>query len=96
MHRAHTKVSLPVFTGHFQIISPLYSIRLSTLNFSKPKLKLTKTKYRISIRSPTIWNDFDEDCLKSIEKSPCFKVKMKSKLPNFDDEISYSQYSKSS
>ena len=52
-------------------------------------LKLTKTKYRISIRDPAIWNDFVEHCLKSIEKTPFFKVKMKSKLLNFDDEIGY-------
>ena len=81
MHRVHTKASPPVFTGDFQRISHLYSTRSSTLNFSKPKLKLTKTKYRISIRGPAIWNDFIEDCLKSIEKTPFFKVKMKSKLP---------------
>ena len=81
MHRVHTKTSPPVFTGSFQRISHLYSTRSSTLNFSKPKLKLTKTKYRISIRGPAIWNDFIEDCLKSIEKTPFFKVKMKSKLP---------------
>ena len=66
-----------------------YSTRSSTLNFSKPKLKLTKTKYRISVRGPTVCNNFVEDCLKSIEKTPFFKVKMKSKLLNFDDEISY-------
>ena len=41
MHRVHTKTSPPVFTGSFQRISHLYSTRSSTLNFSKPKLKLT-------------------------------------------------------
>ena len=90
MHRVHTKTSPPVFTGSFQRISYLYSTRSSTLNFSQPKLKLTKSKYRISIRGPAIWNDFVEDCLKSIEKTPFFKVKMKSKLLNFDNEINYS------
>ena len=40
MHRVHTKTSPPVFTGSFQWISHLYSTRLSTLNFSKPQLKL--------------------------------------------------------
>ena len=78
MHRAHTKTSHPVFTGSFQKISHLFSTRSSTLKFSKPKLKLTKTKHRISIRGPAIWNDFIEDCLKSIEKTPFFKVKMTS------------------
>ena len=68
MHRIHTKTSPPAFTGSFQRISHLYSTRSSTLNFSKPKLKLTKNKYRISIRSPVIRNDFVEDCLKSIRK----------------------------
>ena len=79
MNRVHTRASPPVFTGSFQRISHLYSTRSSTLNFSKPKLKL-KTKYRISIRVPAIWNDFVEDCLKSIEKTPFFKVKIKSKV----------------
>ena len=50
MQRTHTKRSPPVFTGSFQRISHLYSTRSSTLNFSKPQLKLTKSKYRISIR----------------------------------------------
>ena len=45
------------------------SIRWSTPKFLKPKLKLTKTKYRISIRVPTIWNDFFGDCLKYIENT---------------------------
>ena len=89
MHRVHTKTSPPVFTRSFQRISHLYSTRSSTLNFSKPKLKLTKTKYRTSIRDPVIWNDFVEDCLKSIEKTLFFKVKMKSKLLNFNNKISY-------
>ena len=73
MHRVHTKTSPSVFTGSFQMISHLYSTRSLTLNFSKPKLKLTKTKYRISIRDPAIWNDFVEDCLKSIEKKSFFQ-----------------------
>ena len=84
MHRVHTKTSIPVFTGRFQRISHLYSTRLSTLN-----LKLAKTKYRISMRIPTRWNHFVEHCLKNIEKTPLLKVKMKSKLLNFDDETSY-------
>ena len=89
MHRVHTKRCPSVFTGSFQRISHLYSTRSSTLNFSRPNLKLTKTRYRNSIRGPAIWNDFVEDCLKSIEITPFFKVKMKSKLLNFDNEISY-------
>ena len=88
MHRVHTKTS-PVFTGRFQNIFHLYSTRSPILNFSKPKLKLTKTKYRISIRGPKIWNDFVEDCLKSIKKTSFFKVKMKSRPLNFHDEINY-------
>ena len=37
---------------------------------------------------PAMWNDFVEDCLKSIEKTTFFKVKMKAELLNFDNEIS--------
>ena len=82
MRRVHTK-HLLLFSSH------LYSTRLSTLNFSKPKLKLTKTKYKISIRDPAIWDDFVEDCLKNTEKTPFSKAKMKFKLLNFDNEINY-------
>ena len=83
MHRVLTKTSPSVFAGSIETIFHLYSTRSSTSNFSKPKLKLTKTKYRISIRVSAIWNNFVKDCLKSIEKTPFFKVKMKSKLLNF-------------
>ena len=89
MHRVHTKTSPPVFTGSFKRISHLYSTSSPTLNFSKPKFKLTKAKYRNSIRGPAISNDFAEDCLKSIEKTPFFKVKIKSKLFSFENEVSY-------
>ena len=78
MHRLHTNIS-PVFTGSLQSISHLYSER---------------SKYRISVRGPAIWNGFVEDCLRSIEKTSFFKVKMKSKLLNFDNEISYSKFPK--
>ena len=61
MHQVHTKASPPVFMESFQRISHLHSVRSSTLNFSKPTLKLTKAKYRISMRGPGIWNDFVED-----------------------------------
>ena len=88
MHRVHTKTS-HAFTRRFQRISHLCSTRSSTLNFSKPKLKLTKTKYRISTRGLTMRSDFVEDFMKSIEKTRLFKVKMKPKLLTFDDEKSY-------
>ena len=77
MHRVYTKTSPPFFNGSIKRISHLHSTRSSTLNFSKFTLKLTKTKYRISIRGLAIWN----------EKTPFVKVKMKSKLLNFDNEI---------
>ena len=56
---------------------------------STKTLKLTKTKYRISIGPPTMWYDFVKDCLKSIAKTPFFKVNMKSTLPNSGNETNY-------
>ena len=47
-----------------------------------------KSKYTTSTRGPAIWNDFVEDCLKSINEDPFYKVKMKSKLLKFDNETS--------
>ena len=82
IHRVHKTSCSPVFAGRFQRISHLYSWRPSTLNFPKPKLKATKTKYTVAIRGLAIWNDYVENGLKSIEKAPLFKVKLKSKLLN--------------
>ena len=51
MHRVHTKASAPVFTGRFQRISHLYSTTSSTLNFSKPKIKLKlSTEFQSRVR----------------------------------------------
>ena len=85
MHRVHTKISPPVFNGNFQRISHLYSTRSSDLNFSKHKLKLTKTKYIISIRGLAILTILS----RIVWKAPIFKVKIKSKQQNFDDQVSY-------
>ena len=79
MRRVHTKTSPPVFIS---------SVFYKTVNFELFKTQ-TKTKYKISIRDPAIWDDFVEDCLKSTEKTPFSEVKMKFKLLNFDNEISY-------
>ena len=74
LHRVYTKTSPPVFTGSFQRIFHLHSTRSSTMNFSKLKLRLTKTKYKILIRGPAIWNDFVEDCLKVLKKTHSKKL----------------------
>ena len=61
MHEVYSKASTPVFIRRFQKFSHLHSTRPSILDFSNTKLKLTKSKYRISVRGPIIWNDFVED-----------------------------------
>ena len=70
---------------HWKLPQDFSSLFYKMVNSELFKLKITITKYRISIRGPAIWNDFVEDCLKNIEKTPSFKVKTKSKLANFDD-----------
>ena len=85
MHRVHTKISPPVFNGNFHRISHLYSTRSSDLNFSKHKLKLFKTKYRISIRV----RQYGIILSRIVWKAPIFKVKIKSKRQNFDNQVSH-------
>ena len=77
----HSYINYANYTNY----AKLWQYLSSTLNFSKPKLTLTKTKYRISIMGSVIWNDFVEDCLKGIGKTPFFKFKMKSKLLNLNN-----------
>ena len=89
MQRIHTKQAPPILQEKFKLVTHHYPTRSSNLNYEKPKLVLTKAKYKISFRGPTVWNEFLDESLKSIEYTPLFKIKTKSKLLNFNQEMQY-------
>ena len=89
MQRIHTKQAPPILQKKFKQITHHYPTRTSNLNYEKPKLVLTKAKYKISFRGPSVWNEFLDDSLKSIEYTPLFKIKTKYKLLDFNQEMRY-------
>ena len=55
----------------------------------KPSTKLRKCRFRISNRGPAIWNNLVGDTGKEIQSSSLFKTKLKSKLFNFANEVTF-------
>ena len=51
-------------------------------------MKLRKCRFRISIRGPAIWN-LVGSMEKEIQSSSLFKTKIKSKLLNFENEVTF-------
>ena len=64
-----------------------YSTRFSSGNYRKPQIKLRKCRFRISIGGPAIWNDLVGSTEKGIQSSSYLKTKIKSKLLNFENEV---------
>ena len=89
MQSVNTSSAPAIFSGRFQRIKHKYPTNFSHLNYEKPKLKLSKCKYRITFRGPTIWNKFLGDMEKEIENPPLFKLKVKTALISFDNEIKH-------
>ena len=87
MHEIKNRTAQSSFLEKFEQPSHSYSTQFSSANYRKPQIKLRKCRFRISIRGPAIWNDL----IRSIEKEtqPHFKTKIKSKLPNFENEVTF-------
>ena len=56
MHKIKTETAPPVFLPNFK--NQHISTNFSKLNYIKPTSQLSRSKYRISVRGPVIWNEF--------------------------------------
>ena len=56
MHRINTNSAPIVFLDKLTKPSHLYPTRFSQLNYTNPTYKLSRCKYKISIRRPYTWN----------------------------------------
>ena len=63
----------------------------SRVNCSKPKSRLRKNRFRISTRGPAIWKNFVANTEKVLESSSLFKLKVKTKLLDFENELTFFQ-----
>ena len=66
-----------------------YPTKFSQFNYKIPKTKLSKCKFRISCKGPSIWNNFLQNPEKEIVSFPFFKSKLKLKVYFFTNEITY-------
>ena len=66
-----------------------YPTNFSAHNFLVPTLKLKKSKYRVSIRGPLLWNNILTAAEKTQESLPKFRTTIKGKLLSMTNEINY-------
>ena len=89
MHKIKNRTALSLFLEIFQQPSHSYSTHFSSGNYRKPQINLRKCRFRISIRGPAIWNDLVGSTEKETQSSSHFKTKIKSKLLNFENEVTF-------
>ena len=76
-----------LFSQTFQPITHKYPTKYAENNFLKPKSKLKISKYSVSIRGPTLWNDFLHSKTKSLTSLPMFQSAVKNQLFDSEEEI---------
>ena len=87
MHKVRNGTAPAVFLPTFQKPAHPYPTNFSKINDIKPMSKLSRSKYRISVRGPALSNEFLIDSEKEIENLSFFKSKLKSKLLSYENEV---------
>ena len=87
MHRVENKTAPSIFLTKFCKPSHPYPTNFSAHNFLVPTLKLKKSRYRVSISGPLLWNNI---LTRKIQESlPKFRTTIKEKLLSMTNEINY-------
>ena len=66
-----------------------YPTRFSSVNYINAEVRLSKTRFRISIRGTAIWNNFVDNTEKELESISLFKSKVKNKFLDFENEVAF-------
>lgn len=64
-----------------------YPTNFSELNYTKPKLKQSQSKFQISFRCPRLWKGFLNKTGKQIDSHSVFRTKLKNKLKSTSNEV---------
>ena len=88
MHKIKTGIGSAAFYTTLKLPSHSYPSRFSSVNYSKPKTRLHKSRFRISIRGPA-WNNFVTTTETELESSSFLKSKIKTKLLEFENEVTF-------
>ena len=89
MHRIGNKTAPSIFLTKFCKPSHPYPTNFSAHNFLVPTLKLKKSRYRVSIRGPLLWNNILTAADKNQESLPKFQTTTKENLLSMTNEINY-------
>ena len=89
MHKIKSQTAPKIFQNKFRKPTHKYPTNFSTSNYSIPPFKLSKSKYRISIRGPTLWKKIPTNSEKMQESVTVFKKYMRRKLLQLQNETSY-------
>ena len=89
MHKIKTETGPVAFHTTFKMAFHTYTTRFSSVNYSKPKTRLHKSRFWISRRRPAIWNIFVANTEKERESSSLFKSKLKTKLLDFQKKVTF-------
>ena len=72
-HKVKTGTGPAAFHTASKMPSHSYQIRFSRVNYSKPKTRLRKSSFRMSMRVPAIWKNVVPNAEKEIEHIGIFK-----------------------
>ena len=89
MYQIRNKIAPLTFSESFEKIYHRYPTLFSQFNYKIPKTALSKSKYRISFRGPSVWNSLLQNSEKEIKSLSLFKSKLKLNLLSFSNEITH-------
>ena len=80
MHKVKIETASAVFLPKFLKPAHTYPSNFSKINYINPTSQLGRSKYRIPVRGPALWNKFLAGSEKEMENLSLFKSKVKSKV----------------
>ena len=89
MHKIKSQTAPKMFQNKFCNPAHKYPKNFSTSNHSILSFKLSKSKYRTSIRGPTLWKNIPTNSEKMQESVTVFKNSVRKRLLELENEISY-------
>ena len=89
MHQVNSNIVPTTFLNKFKKPTHNYPTNFARTNYNLPLLKLNKSKYRISIRGPTLWKNISTNTEKKQQKTNIFKTAMRNKLLAPENELLY-------
>ena len=89
MHQINSDTIPSIIFNKFNKPTHNYSTNFAKTNYGISPFKLSKWKYRNSIRGPTLWNNIPINTEKKQQKKNIFKTIKKNKLPALENELTY-------